>query len=184
MEILSFLASMRRMPDCEVRPPAGLPTIRPGHLLPDDVQAFYRECGGFTWSLYVGSRFWNSFSVLGPERVVLANPVVCCIAEEVLRTTESADEISWDWYTIAVDGDGDYCSIDLSPRHLGRCYDSFHETHAQPGHSPILGFSFTEFLTRMVARIESSRHSEWNWTTGGLGTMSLGDAYDEARLTS
>lgn len=179
MEILSFLDSMRRMPDFEVQPATGLPTIRPGHVLPEDLRAFYKACGGFTWTLKVGSRFRDSFSVLPPEKVVLANPVVCCIPEEQLRTMGLDDDaISWDWYTIAVDGNGDYCSIDLNPRRLGRCYDSFHETHATRGGSPILGFSFTEFLTRLVARIESTRNSNWNWTEGGLGTMSLGDAYD------
>ena len=185
MEILSLLESMRRMPDCDVRAPAGLPTIRPHHLLPDDVRAFYRACSGFTWSLYVASRFWDSFSVLAPDRVVLANPMVCCISEEELRTMGfDDDEISWDWYVIAADGNGDYMSIDLGPGRLGRCYDSFHETHALRGQTPILGLSFTEFLTRIVARIEGTRHSNWNWVEGGLGTMSLGDAYDQSGLNS
>ena len=87
-------------------------------------------------------------------------------------------EISWDWYTIAVTGNGDYFSIDLNPRRLGRCYDSNHETHALRGQTPILGFSFTEFLTRIIARIDNTRGTNWNWEEGGFDTMSLGDAFD------
>src|SRR5260221_5896233 len=111
---------MRRLPDCEVRAPSGLPTIRPQHVLPDDVRSFYTACGGFTWNLYAGSRLCDSFSVLAPERVVLANPVVCCISEDELKATGIDDhEISWDWYVIAQDGNGDYLSIDLNPERLG-----------------------------------------------------------------
>lgn len=170
---------MRRKPDCDVRPPAGLPRIRPQHVLPDDVRSFYTACGGFTWNLRVESRLWDSFSVLAPEEVVPANPKVCCIPEEELKTMGMDERgISWDWYVIAADGNGDYMSIDLNPSRLGRCYDTFHETYAVPGESPILGFSFTQFLERITARIESTRHSQWNWIEGGLGTMALGDAYD------
>src|SRR4051812_31239335 len=100
---------MRRMPDCEVRAAAGLPTIRSQHELPADVQAFYTACGGFTWKLNVGSRLWDSFSVLAPDRVVLANPVVCCIPEDELKTMGVVEhEISWDWYLIAEYGNGEY----------------------------------------------------------------------------
>ena len=136
MEILDVIKSLRDVPHCSVHAPTGLPMIRPEHVLPDDLRAFYEACGGFTWNFYVGSVFWDSFSVLPPGRVVLANPLVCCMPEEEFRKLDGADDISWDWYAIAVDGNGDYFSIDLSPIRLGRCYDSGHETHAQVGDTP------------------------------------------------
>jgi hypothetical protein len=192
MEILSLLAAMRQTPHCEVYAPAGLPVIRAQHKLPDDVRAFYRECGGFTWPLYFQGMEWDSFSVLPPEEVVIANPVLCGISEEELKGKYNLgdDEISWDWYTIASDPDGDFYVIDLNPRRLGRCYDGDHETYPMRGETAILGVSFTDFLTRIVDRIESTRKecerhgTGWSWKAGGWGPMSLGDAYDEPGLTT
>ncbi len=192
MEILSLIAAMRRLPHCEVHSPAGLPVVRPQHMLPDDVRAFYRECGGFTWTLYYRGIEWDSFSVLSPEKVVIANPLLCGISEEELKGQYNLadDEISWDWYTIAEDPDGDFYVIDLNPWRLGRCYDGNHETYPLRGQTAILGVSFTDFLIRIVDRIESTRKAckrkgiGWSWKAGGWGTMALGDAYEEPRLTN
>ena len=161
-------------------------------MLPDDVRVFYRECGGFTWTLFFRGTKWDSFSVLPSEEVVVANPGLLGISEEDLKGKYNLgdDEISWDWYTIASDPDGDFYVIDLSPGRLGRCYDGNHETYPTRGGTAILGLSFTDFLTRIVDRIESTRKecerngTGWSWKEGGWGPMSLGDAYDEPGLTT
>jgi len=191
MQILSLLDSMRRKPHCEVYPPAGLPVVRRQHLLPDDVRAFYGACGGFEWTLYFRGIQWDSFTVLQPNEMVVANPVLCGISEEELKGKYNLgdDEVSWDWYTIAKDPDGDCYVIDLNPRRLGRCYDGNHETYPMRGQTAVLGSSFTDFLTRIVDRIESTRSAcerkgtGWCWKDGGFGSISLGDAYDEPGLT-
>lgn len=176
MDIISLVEEMKTLPDCEMLPPSGLPMLRSEHVLSNDLKTFYELCGGFIWTLMVGSTFRDSFSVLPPRRVLLANPIVTCISEEELAQY-GRDDISWDWYTIAQTANGDFFTIDLNPNRLGRCYDSFHETHASPGDSPILGFSFTEFLCRMMRHIQSSKATEWNWEET-LKSISLEDAYD------
>lgn len=178
--IHNLIEKMRRTSDCVVHPPSGPPDVRTGHVLPEDLCEFYALCDGFTWSLRIADLLHDEFTLLPARQVVLANPVVMATPEaELLKMCAEHRDISWDWYVIARDGNGDYMSIDLHPRRLGRCYDSFHETHANPGLTAILGFSFSQFLERIIAHIESTRTTNWNWVAGGLGTMSLGDAYDD-----
>ena len=117
----------------------------------------------------------DSFTLLPPAHVLRANPVVTCMTDDMLAQDDH-DDISWDWYTIAQTANGDYFTIDLHPQRLGRCYDSFHETHAMPGDSPILGFSFDEFLVRIIAHIQRSKDTDLGWEAT-LRSISLGDAY-------
>ncbi|MGE8342955.1 MAG: hypothetical protein ACN6OI_18140 [Flavobacterium sp.] len=57
--------------------------------------------------------------------------------------------------------------------HLGYCYDSFLETHANPDESMIIAKSFTELLERLY----SSNGEDWFWLDDEF--ESYGDAYDE-----
>lgn len=147
-------------PGCTLKPPAGLPALPHGFRLPLDLQSFYVVAGGAT--LFSGSDFqWN---ILAPTGLVPTN----------LRLLGNANtgDISDQWFTVASDGNGDYLSIDLGVAHNGRCYDSFHETHALVGSTPVIASSFTDLLARLLANGGARPY----WLVNGFS--SLGDAYD------
>jgi hypothetical protein len=48
MDMRQLVDKVRATADCSVRPPAGLPAVRPGELLPQDIRRFYELCGGLT----------------------------------------------------------------------------------------------------------------------------------------
>ena len=173
MKIISLIEEVRSLSGCRLWPPQGLPQLCSQHLLPEDVRVFYEHCGGFCWDFGdVASR--DFLLVLPPNQVLLANPIIAFVPES---ESGKSPDISWDWYTIAQVAGGDYFTIDFGRERLGRCYDGFHETYALPGDTPILAFTFTDFLSRIVAHILNSALSEWNWE-GSLRELSLGDAYD------
>ncbi len=88
------------------------------------------------------------------------------------------DDISWSWYVIAITDNGDHFSIDLSPERLGRCYDSFHETHALRGDTDVVAHTFTDFLERIFQLLKSCQSSGGYWEDK-LNSLRLGDAYDD-----
>ena len=154
MDMRSLVAAIQNTPGCAVRPPAGLPKVADGHVLPDDLREFYTLCGGAT--LFSSALY--DFTIVPPDRVVPANPVILVGAtEEQLAATK--DDISWSWYIIGESDSGQYISIDLNPERLGRCYDSFWEVH--PGNSPTIARSFTDLLVRLLADGGQSLY----WTT-------------------
>lgn len=170
-EIRDLINEVRKRPDCKVYSPSGLPIIAEAHVLPSDLIEFYALCGGL--SLYENADY--SAFIVPPNEVVLANPKIACMSRDELLAVDEEfwkDSISWDWYTIAHDGNGDFLTIDLHPYRLGRCYDSFHETHALIGDSSIIATSFTDLLRRLLAN--EGRY--WYWLERDF--VSLGDAYD------
>ena len=162
MDIEQLLDQIVSTPDCIVSPPSGKPEVSDPHLLPGDVDKFYQICGGVV--LFKSSSY--PLSIVPPYSVVPANPV---IVGEV-----ATEDISESWYIIADDQNGDYFTIDLSPERLGRCYDSFSDSHAIVGSSAIVATTFTDFLTRML----DNRGQHWYFLQADFA--SLGDAYDEA----
>ena len=146
--------------DCTVRPAVGQPMISEPHSLPGDLAKFYELCGGVI--LYENAAC--SVSVVPPQEIAPANPVI--------RGEQIEGDISASWYILADDLNGDYFTIDLSRERLGRCYDSFWDSHAQVGDSKIVAESFTDFLTRMLDN--AGRH----WYFLQPDFVSLGDAYD------
>jgi len=110
MNIVSLFEEIQSLPNLKLHSPAGLPTVRPEHLLPEDVRMFYERCGGFTWNLVVEGAVWDSFSVLSPLQVLPANPLIA-FSE---LSQENDNDISWDWYSIAQTANGDYFTIGLS----------------------------------------------------------------------
>jgi hypothetical protein len=147
---------------CQVLPEDGSPTIEPGHRLPDDLNAFYKLCGGVEF--FAEAPF--SVRTSSPSELVLANPVI--IGEQV-------DDISDSWYIIGRGGGGEFMSIDLDPDRVGTCYDSFREVHGVPGSSAVIALSFTDLLERLLA----ARGGHWYWLEPDF--VSLGDAYDAVR---
>lgn len=160
MDIKTLIDIISTTPDCRVYSPAGLPTIRPGHVLPHDLRGFYQMCGGL--SLFEKADY--SIVIVPPEGLVLANPV---IVGEVYE-----DDISASWYLIAHDKGGEYLTIDLDSKRLGRCYDSFSDRHAIVGSSPVIATSFTDLLTRLY----ENKGQHWYWLRPEFKPLS--DAYD------
>jgi len=170
MSLRELVARIRATPDCTVVDPISrldlhYPALHQGHILPDDLREFYDLCGGLTL-------FENSGSplvIVPPMEVILANPILFPgLPPDQL--TSSLEDISWTWYLIARNlNGGEYLTLDLSPERLGRCYDSFLGSHANPGSATIVAFSFTELLTRLY----ENKGQTWL-----AHVVSLGDAYD------
>lgn len=168
MSLDDLLLEIQTTPDCRVDVPRGLPLSEHAHRLPDDVRQFYQQCAG----LSLAEHSLYPVSIVPPTQCLLANPVI--LGEMAGRTQQAeGNDLSWSWYIIAECGDGDYLTIDLDPQRLGRCYDSFHETHGLVGDTPIIALSFTELLTRLYVK----RGQHWYWLQPDF--VSLGDAYDE-----
>lgn len=139
MDIEAILHEMEQSGSFVVKEAIGQPQILKKHSLPSDVEKFYKLCGGV--ECYVeGEAF--PITILSPEEVVQANPF--------LLGEEFEDDISSSWYLIAYAEDGNYISIDFSEERNGRCYESFVETHALKDNCPIIGRSFTEFLSHIL----------------------------------
>lgn len=134
MELSKILTKIRRHDNCQLLFPTGLPDLNSGHILPADLLEFYNECGG--GSLHMNSR--QAFHIVKPENFVLANPVIIgglC-----------PNDISSQWYIVAVSDEGEYITIDLNTKRLGRCYDSFWDCHGVDGECDIVANNFTELL--------------------------------------
>jgi antitoxin YokJ len=159
-EIKEIVTRIAETPDCVVETARGLPHLHEGHVLPEDVEAFYELCGGA--SLYRSSSY--TANIVGPEAFQLANPIIVGVNGEV--------DISSAWYVIADDGYGEYLTIDCSLQRLGRCYDSFSDRHGVRGSCPIIAVSFMDLLSRLL----QNRGEHWYWLQAGFD--SLGDAYD------
>lgn len=122
---------------------------------------FYGLCGGVV--LFKSASY--STAIVSPREIVPANPAI--IGKQI------DDDISSSWYILADDLNGDYFTIDLSRERLGRCYDSFWDSHAQVSDCKVIAVSFTDFLSRMLNN--AGRH----WYFLQPEFVSLGDAYDE-----
>jgi hypothetical protein len=157
---MEIAESIRDRSDCRALPPAGLPAVEAGHLLPDDLAGFYAECGGA--DLFLGKDF--ALRICAPGEFVPSNPEI--VGEQV------PDDITSSWYIVARGGSGEYISIDLHPDRLGVCYDSFYEVHGVAGSSAVVATSFTDLVRRLLA----GDGGHWYWLEPGW--ESLGDAYD------
>jgi antitoxin YokJ len=147
---------------CSVFPPTVKPTLDPKYRLPDDLKRFYELCGG---AMLFQQNDYHAL-IVPPERVVPASPVIVGQRYE--------DDITASWHIIADDGNGDYLTIDLASERLGRCYDSFHETHGLVGDCPIIARSFSELLERLC----ENAGAYWYWLRPDF--VPIGDAYDDA----
>lgn len=172
MTMKELVAQIGATPDCFVYPSEGLPKIKAEYELPDDLQEFYRLCGGVTF--YDQSDY--PVDIVGPRGFVLANPI---ILTDVFEEPDSIDlanieHVSWAWYLVSKNHGGEYITVDLAPARLGRCYYSFWDSHAMRGGSPIIANSFMELLERLLAA-KGQEGGYWE----APGFVSLGDAYDE-----
>ncbi len=160
MDIERLIIQMSKDSNYEVKKPNGQPSILDGHVLPDDLQEFYRLCGGV--SCYIASGGFP-INVLAPAEVKPANLEL--IGESC------PNDISSSWYLIADALDGNYISIDFAPERLGRCYESFEYSHAVAGNCPIVALSFTQFLQNLF----DYKGDYFFWKD--INHSDLGDAY-------
>lgn len=161
MDIIEILEKVKNTPDCIVHSPCGLPILNEGVQIPNDLKLFYENCGGisfFTNEIY-------GFTIVSPEEVVLANPII------VGKLCE--EDISSEWYIICKDIQNNYITIDLSKERLGRCYDSFWDRHGVVGECAVIAKNFTELLLRLLA----NRGKSIFWLDSNF--IHIGDAYDE-----
>ncbi|MBP6845707.1 MAG: SMI1/KNR4 family protein [Kofleriaceae bacterium] len=148
-----------RTRDCKLLAPSGTPRLRAGDRLPGDLAAFYQLAGGaafFEHSDY-------ALRVVRPEEFTRANPdIVGC---------DAPDDISDTWYIVARGSRGQVVTIDCSADRLGRCYDSFWDSHGVAGSCSIVALSFTDLLQRLL----DNNGDYWYWL--GDGGPAYGDAY-------
>ena len=166
-KISQLLRLIQNTPDCFVRPSQGLPQIKSDHNMPNDLVEFYQLCGGVVF--YQSSAY--SIEIVPPSGVVLANAKFFIgLNEKDLAAIK--DDISWSWYIIGDGGENlRYITIDLASERLGRCYDSFWDSYAMPGSSPIIALSFTDLLSNL----HSNKGQHWYWCQPGF--LQIGDAY-------
>lgn len=159
MDIKFLLDRIKANQSCKVYSSKGIPALN-NHVLPKDLSEFYTLCGGVL--LFENENY--GIEIIGPKEFVVANPVI------VGETCE--EDITGEWYIIARDNNGDYLTIDLNKNRIGRCYDSFYDRHGVVGECPIIAFSFSELLEKLI----ESKGGYWYWLEKNF--ISLGDAYD------
>jgi antitoxin YokJ len=161
-----LLTTIASIPDCVVLPEADLPKVASDYELPQDLVEFYSLCGGV--ELFGSSAY--SMEIVASGRLVRANPVIFSGMDEQ-QIQQTSNDISWSWHIIGEGENRQYVTIDLAPERLGRCYDSFWDTHAMPGSSPIIALTFTELLSRLL----DSQGNHWYWLQPDFSF--IGDAY-------
>ena len=167
MEINDLVTRLSKEPGCSLLAPDSGGN-RKLNGLPTDLAAFYKRCGGA--KIFADMPF--GIEVVGPSGFVPINErLYPDLADPIWE--ELKDDRSEDWRLIAhSEQQGQYVSLDLATDHFGRCYDSFHETHATPGESPVIARTFTELLLLTL----QTKGEQWYWTVSGF--EGLGDAYD------
>ena len=93
------ISEFGRKEDGILEEPGGLPELREGDVLPADLQAFYRGCGGLT---------------LGKIRMRVVEP------GRLVRLGSGSRYLLAERY----DREGERVAIDLSPDDRGRCYEA------------------------------------------------------------
>lgn len=161
MNINDLIDEIKKDKNCIVLKKQGIPKVYENHMLPSDLNKFYQLCGGM--SLFKESEY--GMDILSPEKFVLANPI---IVGELCE-----EDISSEWYTICEDSSGNFITIDLNTKRIGKCYDSFWDRHGVVGECAIIANSFTE----LVDKLYRNRGKSLFWLDDDF--LYLGDAYDE-----
>ncbi len=171
MSILKLIDEIRNLPDCIVHKPEGIPVVRSGLKLPQDLVDFYRYCGGV--SLYISGAY--RAYIVPPSKFIPADNVIFDEVSLGLYKSHEGynDEISTDWYALTDIENGNYIVIDLNSSRCGKCYLGLWETYGMQGESPILAFSFIELLNKLI----NNKGEKWYWERTDFS--SLGDAYDD-----
>ncbi|MBN6074854.1 SMI1/KNR4 family protein [Aggregatibacter actinomycetemcomitans] len=159
LKLTLLLDEIKNNKNCNIQPP--LEGFTSQFKLPEDLQDFYKVCNGV--ELFRNCDY--PYRILGIEEL---EPINLLIIGELCP-----EDISSNWVSIAEDYNGDYLSLDLSPKKLGWCYDSFHETHGLVGDTPVIAKSFTELLYRLY----DNKGDYTYWFKPEFNHI-YGDAYD------
>ena len=158
--VLKLLEILKKDQECKIYPPDGIPVIKAGLKMPDDLRDFYEICGGV--ELFPEKEY--GFTILSPKDITLANPIIIGeLCEEDISST---------WYVLCKDRNENYITIDMDKKRLGRCYDSFWDRHGVVGECPIVAMSFTELLMSLLTQ----KGEKLFWLEKDFEY--LGDAYD------
>lgn len=134
-------------------------------LLPKDLQFFYTH---FTNATLNKGKF-TEIKIVGLKDLTPINKFLYPPDDDIWE--ELAGDMSNEWFLLATSESlSQYISIDLRKDKLGYCYDSFLQTHANPGDSLIIAQSFTELLINL-----SKNQNEWYWLNDNF--CGYGDAY-------
>ncbi|CAM9100171.1 SMI1/KNR4 family protein [Acinetobacter bereziniae] len=165
MEILELIEIIKQDRNCEVYPAQPMQNLPQN--IPDDVKIFYRETNG----IKLFSHEDYSIEIVPSHQFIPINTYLFSDASTDLELDH--DDNSHQWFLIAkVDEMCQYISIDTAQGKLGQCYDSFLETHATIGDSPIIAQNFTELIYQLY--LNKGQH--WYWLQDDF--QYLGDAYD------
>ena len=135
--------------------------------LPPDVQAFYALTDGAT----VHAGLPTELRIPPLAELQITNALLYPPGDVIWEELE--DDISQHWLAIGLAPEmSQYVSLDLAPERLGRCMDSFIDTHASPGDCALIAASFADWLAQLLASPQ-----QWFWLRDGFEP--LGDAYDE-----
>lgn len=167
MSIEQLLERIKKLKNCNVLPPSGLPSIEDGNVLPSDVIRFYELCGGV--ELYKNKDYCVEF--VKPTDFVPTSPLVW--NEEILNASRDVFEVkvAASWYRAVDLGDSNFIAIDLKHNKSGRCYKAFWDSYAVKGETPIIAYSFTELLSQFI----DNNGDYWHFMQDDF--VSYGDAY-------
>jgi len=173
MIIDELVARISTLSNCTVLPPNGLPRINNEHELTEEIIRFYELCGGVT--LYEDAPY--SVRILTPREVVQASSIFW--NDEVLEAAQNSIEmkVSSSWYAIVDLHDSNYISIDFNKSRLGWCYQTFWDSYAVIGETPVVARSFGNLLEQLI----ENQGEYWYFLKDDF--ESLGDAYDHVEMT-
>lgn len=161
-DIAKIIDTIAGAPGCSVSPPCGMPSLPEGTSLPEDVRGFYEGAGGAV--------LFSEHVVAGPIRI-LGPGEVRRIDQVIIGEPFASGPFAW-WFAIVEVGDRSYIAIDLSPEHVGLCYDAFRETFARPGYMNVIASSFSDLLSRLLAHKDDSTY----WLQDGFTPLGEGFA--------
>ncbi len=144
-ELVELMESMAGHPNCQMKPPAGMPEIRREHLLPEDLQLFYRRCGG----LRVIDGEHEVARIVSPLGVIQAWVGIMIMTPDELEMVR--EDPSWSWYIIGRGdwGSGHFILVDLDPARLGNYYYTYEYNFSEGRDTPVIATSFFDLLNRM-----------------------------------
>lgn len=157
MDLAELIEVIRHDKDYQVRPANKNIALPAG--TPEDLKLFYELTDG----IFLFPNEPYGIDIVSRPEFQRANPTI------VGQNCE--DGISCNWFIVRHVSE-QYISIDLSKQRVGKCYDSFWETHGLVGNTPVIAENFTDLLTNLYRH----RGQYWYWLQPDF--KNLGDAYD------
>jgi hypothetical protein len=133
-------------------------------LIPEDLLEFYKLCGGLESIVSCDEDL--ILSVVRPASFSWSLPSV--FGEPLESTFPGYENTMFRyWYMLGRGDTDEFFVIDLNPASYGRCYLSYLYYFGQPGRTPIVAGSFSEFLVTLYDA--AAKGERWSWDDIGLG---------------